>query len=449
MARAAPPRGRAFRFGTLLRRRGAGEEFGRDRSEGAIPTPPRKDFALLVSLHRNTVGRQPRKQSSPARERPIRPMKQPSEPDLDARSPRNDLYRLQVWFLGIIAFAVILFLLVQAKFLLISLAIAIMLFSLTADAINYFQRLRIGEARFSVGVATVLAVLLIATVLITLSAIILTQANTVVQTILLYADPGQRAVAELFGWLGEDVEAAVLNWLRGVRLAPWLTAMAGQAGNIASGAVLVTLFVGFLFLERVWFSTKLTSLMGDAERAERVERIISSIMHRVNRYLVVKTLISTLTGGLVYLVMEFFALELAFAMGVITFVLNFIPNIGSIVAVIAVGLVAYVQTSDSLTTAAVLSAVGAIQFFIGQILDPFLLGRTLRLSSFGIIASLAFWAAVWGVPGMFLAVPMMVSVMIVCSHLPKLRPVAVLLSREGLPDTDIGLERRGPRRDAA
>src|SRR6056297_3231477 len=302
-------------------------------------------------------------------------MKQPSEPDLDARSPRNDLYRLQVWFLGIIAFAVILFLLVQAKFLLISLAIAIMLFSLTADAINYFQRLRIGEARFSVGVATVLAVLLIATVLITLSAIILTQANTVVQTILLYADPGQRAVAELFGWLGEDVEAAVLNWLRGVRLAPWLTAMAGQAGNIASGAVLVTLFVGFLFLERVWFSTKLTSLMGDAERAERVERIISSIMHRVNRYLVVKTLISTLTGGLVYLVMEFFALELAFAMGVITFVLNFIPNIGSI--------------------AAVMSAVGAIQFFIGQILDPFLLGRTLRLSSFGIIASLAFWAAVW------------------------------------------------------
>lgn len=377
-------------------------------------------------------------------------MKQPSAPDLGTTSPRNDLQRLQVWFLGIIAFAVILFLLVQAKFLLISLAIAIMLFSLTADAINYFQRLRIGEARFSVGVATVLAVLLIATVLITLSAIILTQANTVVQTILLYADPGQRAVAELFGWLGEDVEAAVLNWLRGVRLAPWLTAMAGQAGNIASGAVLVTLFVGFLFLERVWFSTKLTSLMGNAESAERVERIISSIMHRVNRYLVVKTLISTLTGGLVYLIMELFGLELAFAMGVITFVLNFIPNIGSIVAILVVGLVAYVQTSDTLTTAAVLSFVGAIQFFIGQILDPFLLGRTLRLSSFGIIASLAFWAAVWGVPGMFLAVPMMVSVMIVCSHLPKLRPVAVLLSREGLPDTDIGLERHeGPRRDVA
>ena len=127
-------------------------------------------------------------------------------------------------------------------------------------------------------------------------------------------------------------------------------------------------------------------------------------------------------------------------MGVITFVLNFIPNIGSIVATLVVALVAYVQTADTFTTVAVLSIVGAIQFFIGQVLDPFLLGRTLRLSSFGIIASLAFWAAVWGVPGMFLAVPMMVSVMIVCSHLPRLRPVAVLLSREGLPETDIGLD---------
>lgn len=359
---------------------------------------------------------------------------------------QSDMRQLQVWFLGIIAFAVILFLLVQAKFLLISLAIAIMLFSLTADAIGYFQRLRIGEARFSVGVASFLAVLLIASGLISVSAIILSQANTVVQTVMQYAAPAQVAVAELFSWMGQDVEDAVLEWLSGVRLGPWLTTMAGQAGNIASGAVLVTLFVGFMFLERLWFSRKLTSLMGDAEKAERAERIINSIMHRVNRYLVVKAVISTITGVFVYLVMEIFGLELAFAMGVITFVLNFIPNIGSIVATLAVALVAYVQTSDALSSFSVFVIVGIVQFVVGQVLDPLLLGKTLRLSSFGIIASLAFWAAVWGVPGMFLAVPMMVSVMIVCAHIPTLRPVAVLLSREGLLDTDVGNDSGAPRK---
>ena len=333
----------------------------------------------------------------------------------------------------------ILFLLVQAKFLLISLAIAIMLFSLTSDAIGYIQRLRFGGAKFSVWVASILAVLLIATVLILISAIILTQANTAVFTILQYADPAQRAVAELFSWMGEDVERAVLDWLKGVRLEPWLTRMAGQAGNIASGAVLVTLFVGFLFLERLWFSTKLTSLMGDPDRAERVEQIISSIMHRLNRYLLVKTVISTITGMLVYVVMTLFGLELAFAMGVLTFVLNFIPNIGSIVATVVVALVAYVQTGENVTGLAILSIVGAIQFIVGQILDPLFLGTALRLSSFGIITSLAFWAAVWGVPGMFLAVPIMVSVMIVCSHIRTLRPVAIILSREGLTDLDVSL----------
>lgn len=351
--------------------------------------------------------------------------------------PTNyELRRLQLWFLGIIAFAVVLFLLVQAKFLLISLAIAIMLFSLTSDAISYIQTFRFGGAKISVWAASILAVISIAAVLISASAIILTQANTAVFTILQYADPAQRAVAELFRWMGEDVEIAVLNWLKGVRLEPWLTTMAGQAGNIASGAVLVTLFVGFLFLERLWFSTKLDNLMGDADRAAQVEDVVSSIMHRLNRYLLVKAIISSITGLLVYAVMKFFGLELAFAMGVLTFVLNFIPNIGSIVATIVVALVAYVQTGDNVTGLAVLSIVAVIQFVVGQVLDPLFLGAALRLSSFGIILSLAFWAAVWGVPGMFLAVPIMVSVMVVCSHITGLRSVAIILSREGLPEPE-------------
>ncbi|MDP2086393.1 MAG: AI-2E family transporter [Gemmobacter sp.] len=367
-------------------------------------------------------------------------------------SPQSDdPRRLQVWFIGIIAFAVILFLLVQAKFLLISLAIAIILFSLTSDAISSIQRLRFGEAKFSIWVASFLAVALIAGVLITLSALILTQANTVVFTVMQYADPAQRALANLFAWMGADVEQAVLNWLKGVQIGPWMAAMAGQAGNIASGAVLVTLFVGFLFLERLWFHPKLLSLMGDAERAARVERIISSIVHRVNRYLIVKTVVSLITGALVYGVMTVFGLELAVAMGVLTFVLNFIPNVGSILATLATALVAYVQSGDQVTGVAVLAIVTGIQFVVGQVLDPLFLGKTLRLSSFGIIASLAFWAAVWGVPGMFLAVPIMVSIMIVCSHIPGLRPVAVLLSREGLPDTDLDLSgaRAEDRREAA
>ena len=117
--------------------------------------------------------------------------------------------RLQTWFLGIIAFGIILFLLVQAQFILISLVIAIILFSLTSDAINSIARLGIGRLRVPMVLASVVALVLVTAGLLTLTAVVLAQANTVVLTVLEYAEPAQRAVADLFAWMGADVEAAV------------------------------------------------------------------------------------------------------------------------------------------------------------------------------------------------------------------------------------------------
>lgn len=353
-------------------------------------------------------------------------------------SPRR-LDRLQTGALIIIAFAVVLFLLVQAKFLLISLATAIVLFALTSDAINFIARQRIGPFRVPSWLASIAALLLISTALLTLSSVILTQVNTVLTTTLTYTDRAPEAMAAMFGWLGEDVERAVFDTVRSINVASYLRSLAGQAGNLMQGTVLVILFVSFLFAERIWFSTKLTNFFDDAEQAERVGLIIGSIMHRVNYYLLVKTLVSAVTGLMVWAVAHLFGLELAVAMGIITFILNYIPNVGSIIATGLVALVAYVQLGDPAVTLAIFTIVGVIQFVNGNLIDPMLMGRALRLSSFGIIISLAFWAAVWGIPGMFLSVPIMVGVMIVCSYVPELRPIAILLSREGLPDDNPNL----------
>lgn len=365
----------------------------------------------------------------------------PTEPN-PARIPHEDLQRVRTVAQIIIAFAVVLFLLVQAQFLLISLATAIVLFSLTSDAINSIARLRVGPVRIPNWLASIVALALISAALLSLSAIILSQANTVLSTTLAYTDRAPQAVASLFAWLGPDAEQTVVNSVATIDVAGYLRALAGQAGNLMQGTVLVILFVGFLFAERIWFTTKLESLFGDVAQADKVERIISSIIHRVNYYLLVKTLVSVVTGLMVYAVARFFDLDLAAALGMLTFLLNYIPSIGSIVATVLVALVAYVQLADGSLTLAIFLIVGAIQFVNGNIIDPMLMGRTLRVSSFGIIISLAFWAAIWGIPGMFLAVPIMVAMMIVCSHVPGLRAVAVLLSREGLPETDSDLDRR-------
>jgi predicted PurR-regulated permease PerM len=342
---------------------------------------------------------------------------------------------LQSWLLGVIAFAVVLFLLVQARFILISLVIAIILFSLTSDVIRWVGGARIGRVRIPPTIASIIALGIIATALFALVGLFLSQANTVVTTVAQYTDPAQAAVAELFSWMGADVEAAVLQSMQQFRIADYLRAFVGQASGILSGVVLIVLFVGFLFAERLFFSAKLTHLFGDAAGARRAEEVIASIIHRVNRYLLVKTAVSLVTGALAWAAMATFGLDLALAVGVLTFILNFIPNVGSIVATIIAVLVGYVQTGDTVLALGLLAVLTTIQFVVGMVLDPLLLGRALRLSSFGILLSLAFWAAVWGVAGMFLAVPIMVALMIVCAHVEGLRPFAVLLSRDGVPDT--------------
>ncbi len=357
-----------------------------------------------------------------------------------------ELQRIRTVAQIIIAFAVVLFLLVQARFLLISLATAIILFSLTSDAITSIARVRLGPVRVPNWLASIVALLLISAALLSLSAVILSQINTVLSTTLAYTDRAPQAISAMVAWLGPDAEKAVFNAVSTLDVAGYLRTLAGQAGGIMQGTVLVILFVGFLFAERIWFTTKLESLFGDVKQAERVGRIVSSIIHRVNYYLLVKTLVSVVTGLMVYGVARFFALDLAGALGILTFVLNYIPSIGSIVATVLVALVAYVQLADGTTALVIFLIVGIIQFINGNIIDPMLMGRALRVSSFGIIISLAFWAAVWGIPGMFLAVPIMVALMIVCSHVPGFRAIAVLLSREGLPETDQDLDAPKRRR---
>jgi len=359
----------------------------------------------------------------------------PPQRQIQAAPRRRELDRVQTCALVIIAFAVVLFLLVQARFLLISLATAIVLFSLTSDAINFIARLKIGPIRIPNFIASVVALLLISATLLTLTSIILSQVNTVLATTVTYAESAPSAIAAMFAWLGEDVQTAVFNSVSSIEVAGYLRTAAGQAGNLMSATVLVILFVGFLFAERIWFATKLENLFGgDEAQARKVSRIIATIIHRVNYYLLVKTGVSAVTGVMVFGVATVFDLDLAGPLGILAFVLNYIPNVGSIVATILVALVTFVQTADPGSTAAVFIVVTMIQFLNGSVIDPMLMGRALRLSSFGIIISLAFWGAVWGVPGMFLSVPIMVAMLIICSQVPALRPVAILLSRQGLPE---------------
>lgn len=341
--------------------------------------------------------------------------------------------RLVIWFVGIIAFTLILFLLVQARFILASLVFALLIFSLTTQAISAVSRMRLGRLHLATWMASTIAFAIIAILLLGLSVLLVSQVNLVVGSAAALSNQAIHGLSDLAGWFSPGAEASVEAAIRSIQISRHLGSIASQASSLLSASVLVILFVGFMFAERLWFPQKLAKLLGSPERAAAVAEVIDTIVRAINRYLLVKSAISALTAAMVYLLAWVFGLDLAMPIAVITFVLNFIPSIGSIIATVILGLLALIQL-DPTAALTIFCLAGIAQFALGSVIDPMLMGQTLRISSFGILISLAFWGAIWGVAGMFLAVPIMVAIKMTCAQIPAMRALAILLSRDGTLD---------------
>ena len=202
-------------------------------------------------------------------------------------------------------------------------------------------------------------------------------------------------------------------------------------GSILVTFVVVGLYATFLLLERRNFEAKLANLSDDPARVARIRQVIGAINRRIGSYLALKTLVSLLLGASSYVLMRLFGLEFAALWAVLIFFLNFVPYVGSVLGVVFPVLMAVVQFQDAGTVLTMLIALTALQFAIGNFLDPLLMGNSLNLSPFAILLSLAIWSELWGVPGAFLAVPITAIVTIVFSEFPGTRPIAVLLSSNG------------------
>jgi len=204
-----------------------------------------------------------------------------------------------------------------------------------------------------------------------------------------------------------------------------------SVGSIVVTFVVVGLYATFLLLERRNFEAKLANLSDDPARVARIRQVIETINRRIGSYLALKTLISVLLGVASYVVMRLFGLEFAALWAVLIAVLNFVPYVGSALGVVFPMLMTIVQFEDLGVVLTMLMSLTALQFAIGNFLDPYVMGNSLNLSPFAILVSLAVWSELWGVPGAFLAVPITAILTIVFSEFPGTRPIAVLLSRGG------------------
>ena len=232
--------------------------------------------------------------------------------------------------------------------------------------------------------------------------------------------------------------ADVLNWLgtHGISVPPEFTTDIVRPGAVMdlaattlravaavlSNFVLVVLIIVFIYLEAAGFPAKLQAAFGRSAGAERFDKI----RHEINRYLGIKTLISLVTGSLIGSAMAIIGVDFPVLWGALAFLLNYIPNLGSIIAAVPPVLLATVQLGWGHAIAVALVFV-AVNISLGNFMEPFLMGRRLGLSTLVIFFSLVFWGWVWGPVGMLLSVPITMIIKIMLENSRDLRWVAVLL----------------------
>ena len=206
-----------------------------------------------------------------------------------------------------------------------------------------------------------------------------------------------------------------------------LSQVSSKAINIISKAFLVYIFVLFLVLERQSLIPKLKVAM-PSRKGMRLAVLFERVNRQISKYLLLKALISVGTGVLFYLAGLATGLDFALMWGVLAFVFNFIPSIGSIVITaltIIMAILQFFPNWPNILYVAVLMT--SIQMVLGNILDPRIQGVQLNLSPFIILVSLSFWGFIWGIAGMFLAVPLTSIIQILCANVKGLQNVAVML----------------------
>ena len=218
---------------------------------------------------------------------------------------------------------------------------------------------------------------------------------------------------------------AGIDWsaqLRGV-----VGTLAGSLLSFVSNLVMVIIFLVFMLLGQPYFAYKIRKALSPTY-AGRFSTVLSSISAQISRYLIVQFLISLATGVCVWLALHIIGVDFAVTWGALAFFLNFIPNIGSIIASIPPVLLAFVQFYPAILPAiAALVALLTIQMVIGSVIPPKVMGDHLNLSPVVVLLSLVFWGWLWGVVGALLSIPIAAAIKITCENIEALHPISVMM----------------------
>jgi predicted PurR-regulated permease PerM len=348
-------------------------------------------------------------------------------PPIETAEPTSFLHRLLIVTLSVLLVVLLLHLARELRTILQPLLIAFFIAYLILPAHAWLiQR---GFARWLAIIVFLAALLLAAFFLIVLVRSNIEQA---LERLPDYAQRLRNLVERGVSYLPMEREEAV-QWLRDAHrdasagLSDMLQAAVGQFLDFLVWMFVVFIYLIFVLAERVGFPDRLRRAFGDVH-GRYVLGIVESINLAISQYIAVKTFVSFLAGVASFVVLAVFGVDFAVMWAILIFLLNFIPYLGSLLATALPILLSFVQFDDAWKGIVIGVLLIAIQQGIGVVIEPKLAGHRLGVSPLLIILSLAFWGLVWGIVGMILAVPLLVTVKIILDNIPETKAVATLMS---------------------
>lgn len=317
--------------------------------------------------------------------------------------------------LTIIAAGVVTAFLVYTKALLIPLVISIFLYTILGQMALFLRQ----RFNFPKWLALTAAIILFIAFFVGVVFFTLNSVEQFLKGADLYRQNLLTTVSDVLNRLqahGINVDNTLIEgYLRDLPVLNWVRNVGGRIFGLFSNFTIIVLFMVFF-------------LFGSKKTPPITNPAIKEMLATVSVYLSVKLMASLITGLLVALVLLIFQVKLALVFALFAFLLNFIPSIGSIMAVLLPVPVLFLQFGLEPKFFVVLGLLGAIEFTIGNLLEPRFLGEGMDLHPAVVIGSLVFWTLVWGAPGAFLSVPITGSIKIILGKIKYTRPVAEFLA---------------------
>ncbi len=325
------------------------------------------------------------------------------------------------------------YLLSVGQSLLLPLVIAIALWYLINTLARTFYRVRVGDLQLPMPVCLLASIFTFMLVIWGLVNFFSGRVQEVIEVLPVYqANLTTRIESLPFVDVAAVQEQGLMQIVTGaIDFPSYATSLAADFASIVASGGLILIYILFLFLEQGNFPHKISALVNDEKREKDVRRILSQVRDDIQKYISIKMFTSSLTGILSYIVLRILGVDFAGVWGLLIFLLNFIPTIGSIIATIFPALIALAQSDGYTLVLLVLIGIGALQVCIGNIIEPRMMGSSFNLSPIIILLNLALWGYIWGIPGMFLCVPILIIITITLSHFPRTRPIAIILSSDG------------------